>query len=71
VRGRVLDKATDTRERVERAFDDRITSALTRLGIPSQRDLDQINDRLETLTDLMQDISRTMRSDLLGNDKDA
>jgi poly(hydroxyalkanoate) granule-associated protein len=34
VRGRVLDKATDTRERVERAFDDRITSALTRLGIP-------------------------------------
>jgi poly(hydroxyalkanoate) granule-associated protein len=71
VRGRVLDKATDTRERVERAFDDRITSALTRLGIPSQRDLDQINDRLETLTDLMQDISRTMRSTSSGNDKDA
>lgn len=61
VRGRVLDKATDTRERVERAFDDRITSALTRLGIPSQRDLDQINDRLDTLTQLMQDLSRNMR----------
>lgn len=63
VRGRVLDKATDTRERVERAFDDRITSALTRLGIPSQRDLDQINDRLDTLTHLMQDLSRNMRSE--------
>ena len=63
VRGRVLDKATDTRERVERAFDDRITTALTRLGIPSQRDLDQINDRLDTLTQIMQDVSRNMRSE--------
>lgn len=62
VRGRVLEKATDTRERVERAFDDRITNALTRLGIPSQRDLDQINDRLDTLTQLMQELSRNIRS---------
>lgn len=61
VRGRVLEKATDTRERVERAFDDRITSALTRLGIPSQRDMDQINDRLDTLTQLMQELSRHIR----------
>ncbi|MGB4344692.1 MAG: phasin family protein [Moraxellaceae bacterium] len=61
VRGRVLEKATDTRERVERAFDDRITTALTRLGIPSQRDMDQINNRLDTLTELMQELSRHIR----------
>lgn len=72
VRGRVLEKATDTRERVERAFDDRITSALTRLGIPSQRDLDQINDRLDTLTQLMQELSRNIRSSPAAkSDKDA
>jgi poly(hydroxyalkanoate) granule-associated protein len=72
VRGRVLEKATDTRERVERAFDDRITSALTRLGIPSQRDLDQINDRLDTLTQLMQELSRNIRSSPAAKgDKDA
>ncbi|MFN3586186.1 MAG: phasin family protein [Moraxellaceae bacterium] len=61
VRGRVMEKASDTREKVERAFDDRITGALTRLGIPSQRDLDQINSRLDTLTELMQELSRHIR----------
>lgn len=60
VRGKVLEKATDTRERVEKAFDDRITNALTRLGLPSQRDLDQINRRLDLLTDLLQDIQRQL-----------
>ncbi|MDP2227928.1 MAG: phasin family protein [Moraxellaceae bacterium] len=63
VRGRVIEKATDTREKVERAFDDRITSALTRLGIPSQRDMDQINNRLDTLTQLMQELSHHIRPD--------
>lgn len=53
VRGLVLEKASDTRERVEKAFDDRITHALTRLGIPSQRDMDQINQRLDVLTELL------------------
>lgn len=63
VRGRVLEKASDTREKVERAFDERITGALTRLGIPTQRDLDQINSRLDTLTELMQELSRHIRPD--------
>lgn len=62
VRGRVLEKATDTRERVEKAFDDRITGALTRLGIPSQRDLEQINQRLELLTEVIQEMHQQLVS---------
>lgn len=62
VRGKVLEKATDTRERVERAFDERITNALTRLGIPSQRDFDQINQRLDALTELVQGLRDDIRA---------
>lgn len=69
VTGRVMEKATDTRERVERAFDDRITNALTRLGIPSQRDMDQINSRLDTLTQIMQELSHHIRPDPKSGDK--
>jgi poly(hydroxyalkanoate) granule-associated protein len=63
VRDIMLEKATDTRERVEKAFDDRITHALTRLGIPSQRDMDQINQRLDLLTEVLQDLRQHLRDE--------
>lgn len=63
VRGRVLEKASDTRERVEKAFDERITSALTRLGIPSQRDLEQINRRLDVLTEMIQALGEQLKAE--------
>lgn len=69
VRGRVLEKASDTRERVEKVFDERITHALTRLGIPSQRDMDQINQRLEALTEVMQELSQHLRADKKSSEK--
>ena len=69
VTGRVMEKATDTRERVEKAFDDRITNALSRLGIPSQRDINQINSRLDTLTQIMQELSHHIRPDPEAGDK--
>jgi len=62
VRGRVLEKASDTKDKVEKAFDDRITNALTRLGIPSQRDMDQINQRLDVLTEVLQEMRQHLRS---------
>lgn len=62
VRGRVLERASDTKEKVEKAFDDRIANTLTRLGIPSQRDLDQINQRLELLTEVLQEMRKELRS---------
>lgn len=62
VRGKVLEKATDTRERVERAFDERITNALTRLGIPSQRDMELIHKRLDVMTEMLEEISRQLEA---------
>lgn len=63
VRGKVMEKASDTREKVEKAFDDRLTGALTRLGIPSQRDLDQIAKRLDVLTEMIQELQQQLRAD--------
>lgn len=63
VRGLVLEKASDTKEKVERAFDDRIANTLTRLGIPTQRDMDQLNQRLELLTEVLQDLRQHLRSE--------
>ena len=63
VRGRVMEKATDTRERVERAFDERITNALTRLGIPSQRDMELIHKRLDVLTEMVQALSDQLKAE--------
>ncbi len=62
VRGRVIERATDTKEKVEKAFDDRIANTLTRLGIPSQRDMDQINQRLDVLTEVLQEMRQHLRS---------
>lgn len=63
VRERVLEKATDTKEKVEKAFDDRVTHALTRLGIPSQRDMEQINQRLDLLTEVIQELRQQLRGE--------
>lgn len=63
VRGRVLERASDTKDKVEKAFDDRITHALTRLGIPSQRDMENINHRLEILTEVIQELHQQIKAD--------
>ena len=60
-RDKVLEKASDTREKVERAFDDKISAALGRLCIPSQRELDSVNQRLDTLTQVLQQLTDQMR----------
>lgn len=62
MRERVIEKATDTRERVERAFDDRITTALGRLGIPTQKDLDAVNDKLDVLTTVIAELAQQIKS---------
>ncbi|PTQ90306.1 poly(hydroxyalkanoate) granule-associated protein [Agitococcus lubricus] len=60
-RDKVLEKASDTREKVERAFDDRLAAALGRLGIPSQREIEAVNQRLDTLTQVLQQLTDQMR----------
>lgn len=63
VKERVLEKASDTKEKVEKAFDERVTHALTRLGIPSQRDIEQINQRLDLLTEVILEVRQHLKVD--------
>jgi|694.fasta_scaffold38198_2 poly(hydroxyalkanoate) granule-associated protein len=46
----VREKATDTWDRMEKVFEDRVHRALTRLGVPTREDLAGLNKRVETLT---------------------
>ncbi len=49
-------KATDTWDKVERVFDDRVSRALKRLGVPTRRDVEALEARVEELTKKLQDI---------------
>lgn len=46
----VREKATDTWDRMEKVFEDRVHRALTRLGVPTREDLTALNKRVEQLT---------------------
>lgn len=40
----------DSLNKVEEVFDDRVASALSRLGIPSKKDIDQLSAKLDDLS---------------------
>ena len=65
-RDKVLEKASDTREKVERAFDDKLSAALNRLGIPTHRELDSVNQRLDTLTQVLVELTEQMKKNQQG-----
>ena len=46
----VREKATDTWDRMEKVFEDRVQRALTRLGVPTREDLGNLIKRVESLT---------------------
>jgi len=60
LKDKVMEKASDTRGRVERAIDDGLTSTLTRLGIPSQRDLEALSERMDNLTRVIEQLARQL-----------
>jgi poly(hydroxyalkanoate) granule-associated protein len=52
VRGKVeevKDMATNSIDRIEKAFDERVANALARLNIPSKKDIDQLNRKIQSL----------------------
>lgn len=52
VRGKVeevKDMATNSIDRIEKAFDERVASALARLNIPSKNDIDYLNQKIQSL----------------------
>jgi poly(hydroxyalkanoate) granule-associated protein len=48
--GVVRERATDTWDRLEKVFEERVQRALNRLGVPSREDLADLTARVESLT---------------------
>jgi poly(hydroxyalkanoate) granule-associated protein len=48
--GQARDRATDTWDRLEKVFEDRVQRALTKLGVPGRDDLAELTRKVDTLT---------------------
>ena len=48
--GQARERATDTWDRLEKVFEDRVQRALVKLGVPGRDDLADLSRRVETLT---------------------
>ena len=48
--GQARDRATDTWDRLEKVFEDRVQRALTKLGVPGREDLAELTRKVDTLT---------------------
>ena len=46
-------------DKIEKAFDNRVASALNRLGIPSKQDVEVLSARLDELSALLEHVART------------
>jgi len=51
--GVARERATDTWDRLEKVFEERVQRALNRLGVPSREDLADLTARVNSLTDLL------------------
>lgn len=57
VKSRVKGRTGETLEKMEKAFDDRLSGALSRLGIPNKREVEALNSRIEELTRTIERLS--------------
>jgi poly(hydroxyalkanoate) granule-associated protein len=48
--GQARERATDTWDRLEKVFEDRVQRALNKLGVPGRDDLSELSKRVESLT---------------------
>lgn len=48
--GQARERATDTWDKLEKVFEDRVQRALVKLGVPSREDLNDLSARVEALT---------------------
>lgn len=61
IKDKVIEKASDTREKVERAIDERLHTTLSRLGIPSQKDFEALSDRMDQLTRVIEQLAEQLK----------
>lgn len=50
IKERVRHHTGETMEKMERAFDDRLNKALSRLGLPNKREVEELEKRVQELT---------------------
>jgi poly(hydroxyalkanoate) granule-associated protein len=48
--GAVRERASDTWDRLEKVFEDRVQRALTRLGVPGRDEINELSAKVDTLT---------------------
>ncbi|MEC7118399.1 MAG: phasin family protein [Pseudomonadota bacterium] len=62
VRERVTERVTDTRERVERVLDDRVSQTVSRIGLASHREVAQLTELIERLTQRVESLTDEVRA---------
>ncbi len=58
ISGKAQSTASDTWDKLEQVFEDRVARALTRLGVPSQREVQALAKRVEELTNAINGLAR-------------
>lgn len=51
------ERATDTWDRLEKVFEDRVQRALNKLGVPGREEIQSLTDRIEVLTDAVRKLN--------------
>lgn len=59
VKSSVKEKVEIQLDKVEKAFDSRVASALNRIGIPSKQDVDALSAKLDGLNALLERVAKT------------
>lgn len=59
IKERVRHRTGETMDKMEKAFDERLNKALSRLGIPNKREVEALQRRVQELTAALDDMSRS------------
>ncbi|MEZ5485020.1 MAG: phasin family protein [Lysobacteraceae bacterium] len=51
------ERATDTWDRLEKVFEDRVQRALNKLGVPGREEIQSLTDRIDVLTDAVRKLN--------------
>src|SRR5262245_2189227 len=60
--GQATARATATWDKLEQVFEDRVARALNRLGVPTNRDIQALSQRVEALTASVQKLTGTRKA---------
>lgn len=71
IKERVRNRTGETMEKMEKAFDERLNKALSRLGIPNKREVEALQRRVQELTAALDEMSSSTPEASAEKRKDA